>query len=300
MSGFWNWWVIVLTVVNVLACYWLIKWTTKARPGEVSVGATMKHSWDGLQELNNPLPRWWLWLFYITLIFAAVYFALYPGLGNFQGVLGWTQVGQYEQEVKSVEDKVGPMYKQYAAQDLATLAKDPKAMAIGNRLYLNYCAQCHGSDAGGGPGFPNLKDGDWMYGNSPDAVKTSILEGRAGVMPALGAALGEEGTKQVVAYVMSLSGRDVDAAAAAAGKPLFEANCAACHMPDGTGNQAMGAPNLTDKVWVHGGTADAIKRSITHGFNAGGINSQMPAFKDFLGEDRVHILAAYVLSLSGK
>lgn len=296
MSSFWNWWVIVITVVNILACYWLIKWTMKSRPGEAAEGDVTGHSWDGLEELNNPLPRWWLWLFYGTIIFAFAYLALYPGLGNFKGLLGWTEVNQWQAEMENADEKYGPIFKKFASQDIPTLAKNPEALDIGRRLYLNHCALCHGSDAGGGPGFPNLTDKAWMYGGAPEQIEASILNGRAGVMPALGPALGgDEGIKQVAAYVASLSGRKVDEAQAAAGKEKFAAACAACHMPDGTGNQALGAPNLTDKVWIYGSTLESIEETIRNGRQG-----KMPAHKDFLGKDKVHLLAAYLYSLSQK
>ncbi len=296
MSSFWNWWVIIITVVNILACFWLIRWTMKSRPGEAAEGEVTGHSWDGLEELNNPLPRWWLWLFYGTLIFAFAYLALYPGLGNYKGLLGWTQENQWEAEIKKAEEQYGPIFKKYASQDIETLANDPEALDIGRRLYLNYCALCHGSDGGGAPGFPPLNDDAWMYGGTPEQIKASILNGRNGVMPALGAALGgDEGVKQVAAYVASLSGRKVDPELAEAGKAKYAAACAACHMPDGTGNEALGAPNLTDKVWIYGSTLESIEESIRNGRSG-----KMPAHKDFLGEDKVHLLTAYVYSLSKK
>ncbi len=296
MSSFWNWWVIGITVANILACFWLIKWTMKSRPGEAAEGDVTGHVWDGLEELNNPLPRWWLWLFYGTLIFAFAYLALYPGLGNFKGFLGWTEVNQWEAEMKAAEEQYGPIFKKFASQDIETLTKDPEALDIGRRLFLNYCALCHGSDAQGAKGFPNLADNAWMYGGTPEQIKASILNGRNGMMPALGAALGgDEGIKAVAAYVASLSGRKVDPTLAEKGKEKFAAACAACHMPDGTGNQALGAPNLTDKSWIYGSTLQTIEETIRNGRQG-----KMPAHKDFLGEDKVHLLAAYIYSLSRK
>ncbi len=296
MSSFWSIWIIAITVINILACYWLIKWTMKSRPGEAAEGDVTGHSWDGLEELNNPLPRWWLWLFYGTIIFSFAYLALYPGLGTFKGFLGWTEVNQWQQEMDSADAQYGPIFKKYAGQDIPTLAKDAQALDIGRRLYLNHCALCHGSDAGGGKGFPNLTDAAWMYGGAPEQIEASILNGRNGVMPALGAALGgDEGIKQVANYVASLSGRKVDEALATAGKEKFAAACAACHMPDGTGNEALGAPNLTDKSWVYGSTMDSIEESIRNGRQG-----MMPAHKDFLGSDKSHLVAAYVYSLSQK
>lgn len=297
MSSFWNWWVIGITVANILACYWLIKWTMKSRPNEAAEGEVTGHSWDGLEELNNPLPRWWLWLFYGTLIFAFAYLALYPGLGNFKGLLGWTSTNQWEQEVQAAEQEYGPIFKKYAGMGIPALMNEPEALDIGRRLFLNHCALCHGSDAGGNKGFPNLKDDAWLYGGAPEQIKASILNGRNGIMPAMGAAVGgDEGIKQVAAYVASLSGRKVDSELASKGKEKFQMVCAACHGADGKGNQALGAPNLTDKVWIHGSTMDSIEKVIREGVPG----NKMPAFKDFLGEDKAHLLAAYIYSLSHK
>lgn len=293
MSSFFSWWVIVLTLGNIVGAYWLIRWTMKSRPGESAEGTTTGHSWDGLEEYNNPLPRWWLWLFYITLVFGVIYLVLYPGLGTFAGVLDWSQDGQYDKEVDKANAKYGPLFAKYATLDIPDVASQPEALQMGERMFLNYCSQCHGSDARGAKGFPNLADGDWLYGGSPDAIQHSILNGRSGVMPALGAALGEEGTDEVVEYVLSLSGRSEDSAKAEKGKARFQIMCVACHGPDGKGNQALGAPNLTDNTWLYGGSRGAITKTINQGRNG-----VMPAHKDFLGADKAHLVAAYVWSLS--
>lgn len=293
ISNFFSWWVIVITLVNIFACYWLIKWTMKSRPDEVASGESMGHEWDGLQELNNPLPRWWLWLFYITIIFGLGYLVVFPGLGNFKGVIGWTSTGEYAEEVKQADANYGPIFAAFAAKPIAALAKDPDALKAGERLYSSYCSQCHGSDAGGTTHFPNLSDNDWLWGGAPDTIKATIMNGRTGVMPAMGPSLGEQGVEQVAAYVQSLSGRQVDAAAAEAGKEKFMTLCAVCHTAEGTGNKALGAPNLTDTIWLHGGTAAAIKQTITNGRN-----NVMPAHNEFLGNDKSHLLAAYIYSLS--
>lgn len=293
-SEFWNWWVIALTLGNILACWWLIAWTGKKKAGEAAAGAVTGHTWDeSLQEYNNPLPRWWLWLFHITLVFGLVYLALYPGLGKFSGAWKWTQEDQYAGEMQRAAEKFDPIFAAYAQKDIAALAADPEAIKVGQRLFLNYCATCHGSDAHGSPGFPNLSDNDWLYGGEPDTLKASILDGRQGAMPAWKDVLGEAGVEQVTAYVIQLSGREADAAKASAGKTLFETNCAACHMPDGTGNKALGAPNLADGTWLYGGSPGVIQQSI-----AQGRNGKMPAHREFLGEHKAHLLAAYVYSLS--
>lgn len=295
-SDFWSWWIIGLTLANILGCWWLITWSSKKRPGEAAVGDVTGHKWDeNLEEYNNPLPRWWLWLFYITMVFGLGYLVLYPGLGKIPGVLGWTEQQQYEQEMAAANETYGPLFAKYASIPVAELSKDPGAVKIGQRLFVNYCASCHGSDAGGGPGFPNLSDNDWLYGGSAEAIETSILDGRSGAMPAWAAVLQDQGVDEVVAYVQQLAGRDVDATKAAAGQTHFATYCAACHGADGTGNQALGAPNLTDDVWLYGGSAGAIRYTIVNGRNG-----RMPAHRDFLGEDKVHLLAAYIYGLSNQ
>jgi cytochrome c oxidase cbb3-type subunit 3 len=293
-SEFWPWYIGGIVIVSIVALFILIRWMsggeTTAKP------ETMGHVWDeDLAEYNNPLPGWWLKMFYITLFFGIGYLILYPGLGFYQGVLGWTELEQYEREIKAAEEAHGPMYAAFEKQDIATLAKDPEAMKTGARLFATYCTQCHGSDARGAKGFPNLRDNDWLWGGDPASIKATILNGRSGIMPAWKAALGgEQGVKQVAAYVMSLSGRQVDQALASAGQQKFGI-CVGCHGADGKGNTALGAPNLTDDTWLYGASPRAIEDSI-----ANGRNGRMPAHKEFLGEAKVHLLASYVYSLSAE
>jgi cytochrome c oxidase cbb3-type subunit III len=300
-SGFWEFYVGIITVVSIVACAVLLQTMSRRR---VSGGAaeTTGHTWDeDLGEYNNPLPRWWIWLFYITIVFGLVYLVLYPGLGSYSGSFKWTSVGQYEAEVKQAGEQYGPLYEKYASLDLKQVAADPNARAIGQKLFLNNCAQCHGSDAAGGKGFPNLTDTDWLYGGDPETIKTSIMNGRNGVMPPLGPALGEEGAKDVANYVLSLSGRTHDSARASRGKQKFATICAACHGADGKGNQTLGAPNLTDNIWLYGNSEASIVETVTKGRGTNTLvpgQSVMPAHKDLLGEAKVHILAAYVYSLS--
>lgn len=296
VSSFWSWYITVPVVIGIIAMFWLVSWMSEKRSDTSAPAEPMGHKWDeDLEELNNPLPRWWLNLFYATLIFGIIYLILYPGLGTWKGVLGWTQVKQYETEMKKADDRFGPLYAGYAQEDLRTLVANEEAMKTGARLFMTYCTVCHGSDAGGAPGFPNLRDSDWLYGGDPATIKQSIMSGRAGQMPGWEAALGRDGVFAVTEYVLSLSGRRVNANAAAQGKEKFQQMCAACHGADGKGNVALGAPNLTDPVWLYGGSQKTVMETI-----AKGRQGQMPAHKDFLGEAKVHLLAAYVYSLSAE
>jgi cytochrome c oxidase cbb3-type subunit 3 len=294
-SSFWNWFIIIPTVGGIIACFLLVRWLSigSIKPGEQA--ESMGHVWDeDLEELNNPLPRWWLNLFYITLVFGAVYLVLYPGLGTFPGMLGWTSTGQYEREMDLADARFGPLFEKYQAMDIVAVADDEEARRMGERLFVNYCATCHGSDARGARGFPNLRDNDWLYGGEPAAIEQSILNGRNGVMPAWEAALGgADGVTDMTEYVFSLSGRNVDEAAAARGAEKYQSLCAACHGADGSGNLTLGAPNLTDNIWLHGGSRTRVIETI-----ARGRNGVMPPHKDFLGEAKAHLLAAYVYSLS--
>jgi cytochrome c oxidase cbb3-type subunit 3 len=253
----------------------------------------MGHVWDeNLEEYNNPLPRWWMWLFWITIVFAFVYLVLYPGLGSFPGVLKWSSVGQFDNEQARAKERYEPIYAKFAAMEIPAVAADAQAREMGQRLFLNYCSQCHASDARGGSGFPDLSDNDWLYGGTPEAIVASITQGRQGVMPPW-PQLGEDGTRNAANYVLSLSGRTHDSLRAAQGKELFATNCAVCHGADGKGNPALGAPNLTDEVWLYGGSEAAIMASISKGRNG-----QMPAWGGFLGPTKTHLLAAYVYGLS--
>lgn len=294
VSGFWGPYIALITLVSVIGCAVFLKAMSIRRlaPGEKV--ATTGHVWDeDLAEYNNPLPRWWAWLFYITVFFALAYLAYYPGLGIFNGIGGWSSQGQYQQEMAKAEATYGPLFNKYLQMDLKAVAADPEALQMGQRLFLTYCSQCHGSDAKGARGFPNLTDNDWLYGSDPETIKASIRDGRNGMMPPMAAAVGgEQGAKEVANYVLSLSGRPHDAQLAAAGKEKFAA-CAACHGPDGKGNQAIGAPNLTDNVWLYGSSEAAIMETITKGRSG-----QMPAQKDKLSEAKIHLLAAYVYSLA--
>jgi cytochrome c oxidase cbb3-type subunit 3 len=291
-SQFWDVYVAILSIVSIVACALFLKsQSVRKVPG---AAPTTGHTWDeDLAEYNNPLPRWWSWLFYITIVFAIAYLVLYPGLGSWRGALGWSQVTQLEQEVAAADKRFGPIYEKFAALDVEALSKNPEALAIGQKLFLNNCAQCHASDGGGSRGFPNLTDRDWQWGGDPATIKATITNGRTGTMPPFGPALGEQGVKDVAHYVMSLSGLTHDSLRRARGEPIFKQICAACHGAEGKGNPALGAPNLTDRIWLHGSGEPTIIETITRGRSG-----QMPAHKELLSEAKIHLLTAYVLSLS--
>lgn len=292
VSPFWSWFVIIPTLVGIIACGWLAIANRGKKAGPKV--ETMGHVWDeDLEEYNNPLPLWWLNMFFITIVFGLIYLFLYPGLGSFKGLLGWSQVDQYQAEIDQAEVTYGPIYEKHASTHIKQLALDTEAMKTGERLFANYCSTCHGADARGAVGFPNLRDGDWLWGGEAEAIKVSILEGRQAAMPAWGVPLGEDGVANVTEYVMSMSGRTVDEQKAALGKEKYDQMCIACHMPDGTGNPMLGAPNLTDNIWLYGASRGAIEQSIRDGRNG-----RMPGHKEFLGEAKSHLLAAYVYSLS--
>ena len=295
LNSFWNWFVIGLTVVNIIACWWLLMWTKGVSNREGDAIGTTGHTWDGdLQEFNNPLPRWWLMLFHLTIVFGFVYLLMFPGLGNFHGVAGWTQLEQYEAEMAAAEKAEATAFAKYSDMKPEQLMASASAMDTGRRLYSQHCAMCHGSDGRGATGFPNLADDNWQWGAGYDNVYTAITNGRQAAMPPLAAALGgDEAVGDVVAYVRQMSGLDVDAAAAARGQTKFATICAACHMPDGSGNPLLGAPRLNDDIWLYGSDAETIAYGIRNG-RAG----MMPAHEDILSEERRRILAAYVLSLS--
>ncbi len=286
----WGLYIAVITVVSIVACLLLLFSMSNRR-----VSGTTGHVWDvDLIEGNNPLPRWWVWLFVITIIFSAAYLMLYPGLGSYAGKYGWSSAAQYQAEQAQAAAVYGPIVDKFLKQDIKAVAADPQAHQMGQRLFLTYCAQCHGSDAGGSRGFPSLKDSDWLYSGTPEAIRTSIAEGRNGVMPPMGAVLGgEEGARDVMHYVFRLSGRAFDGIRASRGKEKFDTVCAACHTAKGTGNPQLGAPNLIDDIWLHGGSNAAILESIVMGRSGA-----MPAHKGFLDEGKIHLLTAYVYGLA--
>ncbi|PID61746.1 MAG: cytochrome-c oxidase, cbb3-type subunit III [Gammaproteobacteria bacterium] len=299
-SSGWSLYIILVSGVSIFGCYWLAYWVANQRapekPADGEVGTT-GHVWDDdLEEYNNPLPRWWLYLFYSTCAFAVYYLFLYPGLGNIRGMLGWTSAKQYESEMARAAAAYDPLFEKYLDMDIADVSNNPEAVAMGERLYLTYCTQCHGSDARGSRSFPNLADNDWLGAGDPEYIKHTIQNGRTAVMPTMLEAIGntEEDLDAMANYVLSLSGSDHDAALAAKGETKW-AVCSACHGPDATGLPAIGAPNLTDDTWLYGGSIDSIKHAIRNGFN-----NQMPSFGERVGEGKAHVLAAYIWSLSNE
>ncbi|HET8816197.1 MAG TPA: cytochrome-c oxidase, cbb3-type subunit III [Pseudidiomarina sp.] len=315
MSSFWSAWIIVLTLAFLVAIIWLLRWNMNNYTG-VKEGELMDHEFDGIVEYNNPMPTWWTYLFWVCIVWGFLYLALYPGLGNFAGLLGWTSsnqevlsleeseqatkaareaglIVQYDREMQQAEEVFGPIFKAYAERPIKELATDPEALKIGQRLFLQNCAQCHGSNAQGGNGFPNLTDDDWLYGGEPEDIVYSLINGRRGQMPAWKDQFSEQQITELAVYVLSLSGRKVDPELARAGKQNY-AVCAACHGQDGKGNQQLGAPNLTDNIWLYGGGSQAsIEETLRNGRNG-----VMPAWDDILGEDKIHIISAYVYGLS--
>jgi cytochrome c oxidase cbb3-type subunit 3 len=294
MSHAWSSFVIFLVALNVVGCAWLLYVNRKAKVKPGQAGESVGHDFDGIQELNNPLPAWWTWLFVVTIVFAVIYLALYPGLGSFAGTLDWTSGRQWESQIDEAKLQYGPIYARYFEQSIPDLLHEPKAIEMGGRLFANNCSTCHGSDARGGDGYPNLTDDDWLYGGDPETVVQTITYGRNGMMPPLGAAIGgEPGIKQVAQYVLSLSGRPHDEKLAQQGKVHFTTICSVCHGLEGTGNHAIGSPNLTDDKWLHGGRVTDIEDRVRNGKN-----SKMPAHGGILDPEKIHLLALYVYSLS--
>ena len=317
MSMFWTIWISVITLGTIVGSYLLLRWNLTNYTGHPE-GESMGHEFDGIVEINNPLPRWWTILFYATIVWSFFYLALYPGLGSFEGFWGWRSSNQdvrtleesaqaridakergliveYDRELDFAAEKFDPIFEAYAQVPVEELVKNEEAVKVGQRLFMQNCSQCHGSDARGNMGFPNLTDDDWLYGGSGAKIKETLTNGRIAAMPAWIDAMGEQGIKETVAYVLSLSGREMEEnhdALAEAGKARFMA-CAACHGMDGKGNQMLGAPNLTDNIWLYGGSERAITETLTYGRNG-----VMPSFKKTLGDNKIHVVATYVYSLS--
>jgi cytochrome c oxidase cbb3-type subunit 3 len=293
MIGFWSWYIVAIVVINIVGNAWLLFAMRRPPRDSVGEGESLGHEFDGIGELNNSLPRWWLWVFSASIVFSVIYLALYPGLGRYRGALDWTSVKQWEDQIAKADAVYGPIFAAYYQKSIPELLSDRRAVTIGARLFSINCSPCHGSDARGGKGFPNLTDGDWLHGGDPEIIETTILGGRNGVMPAWGPTIGEDGVAHAANYVLSLSGREHDPELAKKGEMIFQTICHACHGMDGKGKREMGSANLTDNTWLHGGSEETIRETIRNGRT-----NQMPAHKDLLGEEKIHLLALYVYSLS--
>jgi cytochrome c oxidase cbb3-type subunit 3 len=296
-SGFWDYYVAILSLLSIVGCAVFLKSQSKRRVAVKADGEpeTTDHVWDGdLREYHNPMPRWWIVLFYLTIVFALAYLIFFPGLGSrFKGTLNWTSVGQHSDEIKQAEAVYGPLRARFLEQPLPAVAADARGREMGERIFLNNCAQCHGSDAHGSKGFPNLADSEWLYGGEPEAIEASITNGRQGTMPSMAAAVGSaEDVTDVAHYVLSLSDSAHDSVRAVRGKAKFVI-CSACHGPQGKGNQQLGAPDLTNKIWLYGGSIATITETITKGRQG-----MMPAWKGVLSDAEIHLVAAYVYSLT--
>jgi cytochrome c oxidase cbb3-type subunit 3 len=291
MADFWSLWIILLTIVSFLLIIWIL-FANRTRD-QGTTEETTGHNYDGIEEYDNPLPAWWFYMFVITIVWGVGYLIAYPGMGNFPGLLGWTQIGQYEERVAAADAEFGAMRRSYLTQSVEEIADDPAVRKMGMRMFGNNCAQCHGADAKGSFGFPNLTDDDWIYGGDAASIKATLVNGRRAAMPAWLAVLGEDGIAATTEYVLSLNGDAVDADLAGEGTQSFTTYCAACHGADGKGNQALGAPNLTNGIWLYGGTREQIAHTLR-----AGRNGQMPAFSETLSEDKIHILSAYVYGLN--
>ena len=302
MTTFWSWYVTLLTSGTILGLIWLVLSTRKGQRPDTTE-ETVGHAFDGIEEFDNPLPKWWFMLFILTIVFAIGYLVLYPGMGNWKGLLpgyegGWTGVAQWEKEMAKADAQYGPIYAKYAAMPITEVAADDKALKMGGRLFASNCSVCHGSDAKGAYGFPNLTDNEWRWGGEPETIKTTLLAGRHAVMPAWAEVIGESGVKNVSGYVLTeLAGRKLPEGAKAdieAGKKIFATSCVACHGPQGKGVAAMGAPNLTNpSAFIYGTSFTQLQQTIRYGRQG-----VMPNQEAFLGNDKVHLLAAYVYSLS--
>jgi len=303
MSNAWSVYVIFFVILNIVGCVWLLWWTAKRNPGDPKPEDT-GHVWDGdLTEYNKPLPKWWINLFYLTIIFAIGYLLWYPGLGNLAGVSGWTSANEHDAQWKENNERLERTFATYAGQPIDQLAQNPQAVHLGRSIFANTCAACHGAAATGAPGYPNLTDEIWNWGGSPDRILETVLHGREGIMPPLASVLegmgGDRAVDQVIAYVRALRAADTEATLrsdhlATRGEKLYQGLCIACHGPDGKGNQMLGAPDLTNsRNTLYPNTTESIRQTVVEGRQG-----SMPAHGPILGETRARLAAAYVWSLS--
>ncbi|MEL1265429.1 cytochrome-c oxidase, cbb3-type subunit III [Pseudoxanthomonas putridarboris] len=301
MNSGWSWYIVGLVALNIVGCVWLLWWTARRRPGDPAPEDT-SHVWDGdLTEYNKPLPRWWINLFYLTIVFGLGYLAWYGGLGGFSGAGKWSSGGEHAAR-KAVEDaKLEETFRPYAQRPIDQLAGDPKALALGRSIFSNTCATCHGSSGQGAIGYPDLTDDIWHWGGSPERILETVLDGRQGVMPEWGTALtsmgGPDAVDYTIAYVRTLSRPETirNDYLAVQGKALYNGLCVACHGAEGKGNPELGAPDLTDAYWMYGDSKESLRQTI-----AGGRHGVMPAHRELLGETRARLVAAYVWSLSNR
>jgi cytochrome c oxidase cbb3-type subunit 3 len=294
MSGGWSLWIIAIVVLNIAGSAWLLWWTGRRRPGDPPADAT-SHHWDGdLTEYNKPLPRWWINLFWLTIVFGIAYLAWYPGFGNFKGHAGWSSQAEYAADKKVADEKIAAAYAAYVAQPIDVIARDPKAVASGQRIFANTCAMCHGSDARGAKGYPNLTDQHWQWGSTPDDILATILDGRQANMPPFATALGDPSNVTATAvHVQKLGGMQVDPQLDRIGAASFSGICAACHGAEGKGNPSLGSADFTDDYWLYGNQVEDIVAAIEKGHDG-----HMPAHRQILGETRARLVGAYVWSLS--
>lgn len=289
MSSFWHLFIVILTVASIVGCVWLLLSQSRGKTGPETT-----HTWDDdLTEYNNPLPRWWFNLFVITVVFGLAYLVFYPGLGNIAGRLGWTSEQEMQARLQELTAQRQAQYAKLAGKSVAELSQDPTARGLGRAVFVANCAGCHGADAHGAIGFPNLADHDSLFGSDPDTILQSITNGRGAMMPPFKDILSAEAVEALVSFLPYWSDPTLDAARREAGLKHFSGICAACHGADGKGNVAMGAPNLTDDVWLFGSRPEQLRDTILKGRSA-----QMPAHKDILSADELRVVAAYVSALT--
>lgn len=290
LSGSWSYFIAIIALAGIAFCVWLLFTQRRWLGHEVKESENTGHVWDGnLTELNNPVPRWWT-VFYLALcIFGLGYLVLYPGLGSFEGVLNYSTAESVKQDREAFNRQIQPVYARFESMPIPEMAKDSQAQDIGQRLFLNNCAQCHGSDAQGAVSFPNLTDGDWLYGGQPEQIVQTITKGRHGVMPSFAAQIKPDQARDIAQYVRSLSGLAADPLRIVPGKRGFETYCTACHGVDAKGNQMIGAPNLTDGTWLYGSSEATIVQTILNGRN-----NQMPAQEGILTPEQIRLLVAWV------
>jgi cytochrome c oxidase cbb3-type subunit 3 len=295
-SSSWSWYIAGVSLIGIAWCVWLL-FSQRAWLGKtVDVAEDTGHVWDGdLTELNNPVPRWWTVMYLALCIVALVYLVLYPGLGSYKGIIGFSSAAQLQSDREALNESMRPVYERYAAMSVPEIAQDEQAREIGQRLFLNNCAQCHGSDARGSPGYPNLTDNDWLYSGTPEQIQHSITKGRHGIMPAWGSQINAAEAADIAQYVRSLSGLASDSLRVVPGKRGFETYCVACHGIEGKGNPALGAPDLTNGIWLYGSSQASIVETILNGRD-----NRMPAQERNLTTDQIRMLTAWVWGLSNR